>query len=252
MKGFNKLCTPAKIYFAIAVIATIIALLNGFHMIYAFWKIIFAFIWTFVLGWLCKKGYTSISWFLVLLPYIFILLAMLNIYHVTEKERQVMRAIKLQGAYGQEAFIEGFGIKNLKETTTNKASGQQEKDVPNWMKKQEGEEFPIGQEEQGLKKIKKLESKPLSIKEETIIEDRIIVEEDKPIVEDRLIVEEDKPIVEDRFIVEQENPILEEDEIIIEEEPLLEDTPVSQTITSDNVVTTNNSPFGSLSYFLGG
>jgi hypothetical protein len=108
MKNFNKLCAPAKIYFAIAVIATIIALLNGVHMMYALCKIIFAFIWTFVLGFLCNKGYTSISWLLVLLPYILIALAMFNIYQVTEEERQFMRAIKLQGAYGQEAFVEGF------------------------------------------------------------------------------------------------------------------------------------------------
>jgi len=86
------------------VIATIIALLNGVSMMYAFWQIFFAFIWTFVLGWLCDKGYTSISWFLVLLPYILMALAVLNIYHVTHEQRQIMRNIKLQGAYGQEAM----------------------------------------------------------------------------------------------------------------------------------------------------
>ena len=73
MKDFSKLCTPAKIYFAIAVIATIFALLGGVSFMAAFIKLIFAFIWTFVLGWLCDKGFTSISWFLVLLPYIIIL-----------------------------------------------------------------------------------------------------------------------------------------------------------------------------------
>lgn len=114
MKNFNKLCAPAKIYFAIAVIATIIALLNGVHMMYAFWKMVFAFIWTFVLGFLCNKGYTSISWLLVLLPYILIGLAMFNIYQVTEEERQFMRAIKLQGPYGRESFVEGFKFKKPK------------------------------------------------------------------------------------------------------------------------------------------
>lgn len=107
MKDFSKLCTPAKIYFGIAVIAMIFSLLNGASVITEFWKIVFAFIWTFVLGWLCKKGYSSISWFLVLLPYIIMALAMLNIYKVTHEQRQLMRAIKLQGAYGQEAFANG-------------------------------------------------------------------------------------------------------------------------------------------------
>lgn len=102
-KNFSKLCTPAKIYFGIAVIATIIALFNGVSFMMAFTQIFFAFIWTFVLGWLCDKGYSSISWFLVLLPYIVILLAMFRIARITQ-HKDIMRALKLQGAYGQEPF----------------------------------------------------------------------------------------------------------------------------------------------------
>jgi hypothetical protein len=104
MNKFSKLCTPAKIYFAIAVIAGIFGLFNGMPLMYAFWKLLFAFIWTYVLGWLCSNGYTYISWFLVLLPYIMIALAMLNVYHVTHDQRQILRTMQLQGAYGQEAM----------------------------------------------------------------------------------------------------------------------------------------------------
>jgi hypothetical protein len=104
MKDFSKLCTPAKIYFAIAAIAAIIALFSGVSIMFAFMQLVFAFIWTFLLGWLCDKGFTSISWFLVLLPYIIMALAMFNIYHVTHEQRQILRALKLQGAYGQEAM----------------------------------------------------------------------------------------------------------------------------------------------------
>lgn len=107
MKDFSKLCTPAKIYFAIAVIATMFDLYNGASIMFAFWEIFFAFIWTFILGWLCDQGYKSISWVLVLLPYILMFLARMNIYQVTEEQRQLMRAIQLQGAYGQEAFKVG-------------------------------------------------------------------------------------------------------------------------------------------------
>jgi hypothetical protein len=103
-KEFSKLCTPAKIYFAIAVIASIFMLFNGVSFIAVFIKLIFAFIWTFVLGWLCKKGFTSISWFLVLLPYIILLLASLRIYNVSHDQKQIMRSLQLQGAYGQEAM----------------------------------------------------------------------------------------------------------------------------------------------------
>jgi hypothetical protein len=105
MKDFSKLCTPARIYFVIAVIAAVIGLLNGLTIMMAFWNLVFAFIWTFILGWLCDKGYSSMSWFLVLLPYIIMALALLNIYHVTHEQRQLMRNVKLQGAYGQEAMM---------------------------------------------------------------------------------------------------------------------------------------------------
>ena len=103
-KEFSKLCTPAKIYFAIAVIASLFALLSGVAILAIFVKLIFAFIWTYILSWLCQKGYKNLSWFLVLLPYIIILLAVLGIYRASKSQTQYLRAVKLQGAYGQEAM----------------------------------------------------------------------------------------------------------------------------------------------------
>ena len=120
--SFRELCTPAKIYFAIAVIASIFSLLNGIGVIAVGFNLVFAFIWTFVLGWLCKKGFTNISWFLVLLPYIIIALSMFGIYHVTEEQREIMRTLQLQGAYGQEAFVEGNISKNPQVASSNKSN----------------------------------------------------------------------------------------------------------------------------------
>ncbi len=102
--NFRYLCTPAKIYFAIAVIASVFALLNGAALMAVFIKLVFAFLWTFFLGWLCKKGLKTLSWFLVLLPYIIIALAMFGIYQVTHEQKQLLRTVQLQGAFGQEAM----------------------------------------------------------------------------------------------------------------------------------------------------
>jgi len=112
MKDFSKLCTPAKIYFAIAVIASIIALFNGFGIFAVAIKLIFAFIWTYILGWLCKKGYTSISWVLVLLPYIIILLAMIGLMKLGMNQKKMLNSIQLQGAFGQENF-DTMPVKNV-------------------------------------------------------------------------------------------------------------------------------------------
>ena len=123
MKDFSKLCTPAKIYFGIAVIASVIGLFSGVSIIAIFMKLVFAFIWTYVLGWLCKKGFTSISWFLVLLPYIIVGLAMLNIYRVTHEQKQIMRTLKLQDVYGQEAMSSmpaSVHVKNPNNKSKNK------------------------------------------------------------------------------------------------------------------------------------
>ena len=116
MKNFSKLCTPAKIYFGIAVISAFFSLFNGASIMIEFWKILFAFIWTFILGWLCDKGYKYISWFLVLLPYIMMFLAMSNIYHTSEEQKQLMRMVKLQGAYGQEPFASNGSLGDISST----------------------------------------------------------------------------------------------------------------------------------------
>ena len=100
--NFRYLCTPAKIYFAIAVIASVFALLNGAALMAVFMKLVFAFAWTFFLGWLCKKGMKTLSWFLVLLPYIIMALAMFGIYRVSHEQKQIMRTMQMQGAFGQE------------------------------------------------------------------------------------------------------------------------------------------------------
>jgi hypothetical protein len=104
MKDFSQLCTPAKLYFAIAVIASVVALFSGIGVIAVALKLMFAFIWTYLLSWLCDKGYKNISWFLVLLPYVIIALAMFGIYRVTRGQTQIMRSLQMQGAYGQEAM----------------------------------------------------------------------------------------------------------------------------------------------------
>lgn len=72
-KTFKELCTPAALYFVISVIAIIIALFNGMKLMAVGIKAVFVIIYTFFLNFLCKKGFKSVSWFLVLLPYILML-----------------------------------------------------------------------------------------------------------------------------------------------------------------------------------
>jgi predicted membrane metal-binding protein len=103
-KDFSKLCTPAKIYFAIAVIASLVALYNRYSIGHVFMNLVFAFIWTFILAWLCDKGYDKISWFLVLLPYIIMLFAIFGLYHLTKRQNYILQSTQLQGPFGNTSF----------------------------------------------------------------------------------------------------------------------------------------------------
>ena len=74
MKNFDDLCSPAKLYFVLSVIACIAALINGVKIMQVAINLIIAFAWTAALSWICGKGFTGVSWFLVLVPYIIMLL----------------------------------------------------------------------------------------------------------------------------------------------------------------------------------
>ena len=92
---FNKLCTPAKIYFVLAFLSIIVNIFNG--RIYPAIFVVHVFVtivWTGILAWICKKGYTSLSWFLVLAPFVMGLLIMLGIMKQEIKLVSQLSAIK--------------------------------------------------------------------------------------------------------------------------------------------------------------
>jgi len=78
MDSFTSLCDPAKVYLIISAF-TLIGLIFGMQYGPALAKLIFAVIFTFFLNWLCSKGYPGVSWFLVLLPFIGIGIALIII-----------------------------------------------------------------------------------------------------------------------------------------------------------------------------
>jgi hypothetical protein len=89
-KHFEELCTPAKLYFVLAVLSCIVALFNGVRFMHVAVNLIIAFLWTAALSWICGKGFTGISWFLVLLPYIVMLLVFFKISKDISKSQIMM------------------------------------------------------------------------------------------------------------------------------------------------------------------
>jgi hypothetical protein len=97
-KTLKDLCTPAMVYFVISVISLAMVLLQNLgnqnsYTVGSFScrvpstalvfivKIIYILFWTWVLNLICKDGHTSISWLLVLLPWIllFVMVGLLMI-----------------------------------------------------------------------------------------------------------------------------------------------------------------------------
>lgn len=75
---FKQMCTPAQIYLVISVFAGLLSLLTENAVSSVIVNLLFALLWTYILSWLCRQGYESLSWFLVLLPYIILLLGMVG------------------------------------------------------------------------------------------------------------------------------------------------------------------------------
>jgi hypothetical protein len=94
---FNSLCDPAKLYFVLVFISILMALFRGMPIMNVLIKLIFAFFWVMVLNWICNKGYRAVSWFLVLLPFIMMILPAMG-----------MSSSMMMPSYG----VDGQGITN--------------------------------------------------------------------------------------------------------------------------------------------
>ena len=108
-KTLKSLCSPARFYLAVSVFVTLLLLLQNFingdasklcvgaykcdvsHVIYFFiTKVLYIAFWTWLLNFLCKKGLKSLSWFLVLIPFLLFAVALAIFFYIvlTQKNRQ--------------------------------------------------------------------------------------------------------------------------------------------------------------------
>ena len=92
----TKLCTPSTIYFVISLIGLILLGVSNLgnedrlcigdyncsvqsNTVLFVLNAVYILFWTFILDLMCKNGYSSLSWFVLLLPFIiyFLILVML-------------------------------------------------------------------------------------------------------------------------------------------------------------------------------
>ena len=65
-----KLCVPAMVYFGLACISILFGVMGNISARSLFAKGIYAIIWTWFLNFICVKGYSTVSWVLVILPFV--------------------------------------------------------------------------------------------------------------------------------------------------------------------------------------
>ena len=122
-KNVNSLCKPAYFYFVVSVVTMIFMMIQnltegknvlclgeykctttGAPLVFMA-QTVYILIWTKVLDMLCNRGLTSISWFLVLFPYLlmFILLALVILStkknNASQNHRVVGMSNGLVGSY---------------------------------------------------------------------------------------------------------------------------------------------------------
>ena len=83
---FSKYCTPSQLYLILGAIGIIMSFLKNYGVWTLLTETLFLVIWAWVLNWLCSKGFTAISWILVLFPFILVLFMFLFIKDVARKE----------------------------------------------------------------------------------------------------------------------------------------------------------------------
>ena len=98
---FKNLCTPAKLYFVLAVVSCVFALFNGIHVTTVFINLVIAFLWTYILSWICKKDFVGISWILVLFPYFMMLLLFFGLLKKVHNNTKTMMMVMPPSAMGK-------------------------------------------------------------------------------------------------------------------------------------------------------
>lgn len=70
---FSGLCPPAMVYVVISLIYLVMSSLKGPNIMSIIVGFIFIVLWSWLLNFLCSKGFTIVSWIIVLLPFLALL-----------------------------------------------------------------------------------------------------------------------------------------------------------------------------------
>ena len=79
------LCNPAMLYLILSIIVILMGFSAQVQVGVFVVKLLWMVVWVYLLNLLCSKGYTTVSWVLVLLPFILIAFMALMMLEVTRR-----------------------------------------------------------------------------------------------------------------------------------------------------------------------
>uniref|UniRef100_A0A6C0HZZ0 Uncharacterized protein n=1 Tax=viral metagenome TaxID=1070528 RepID=A0A6C0HZZ0_9ZZZZ len=118
-----KLCAPAVVYLVLAIIALVLNM--RFSMVSILLHVAFIGLWTFILNWICSKGFKWVSWVLVVLPYLFAALVWLI-------GVEIMAINKMNAHHGSRLSVnsyEGFADNDVTAFTPEQIQGLTQSDI---------------------------------------------------------------------------------------------------------------------------
>ena len=89
MVAFPKLCSPALLYLVLGTLS-LVYLVTTISVSAALFKLIFILLWTWFLNFLCAKGYSTVSWVLVLLPFVFLIVMLILAFTLADDATVVL------------------------------------------------------------------------------------------------------------------------------------------------------------------
>ena len=79
------ICAPSLLFLILSLFSILIMISENFNILSIVVKVFFVSIWTWFLNFLCSQGYTTVSWFLVIIPFIFFILMLVFTYQIFKK-----------------------------------------------------------------------------------------------------------------------------------------------------------------------
>lgn len=83
----KNICAPALLYLILGILSIFILIQKNVDSTSIFIKLFFVIIWTWFLNFLCKNGYETISWILVLLPFVLLIIFLLFLFKLLKDKK---------------------------------------------------------------------------------------------------------------------------------------------------------------------